>query len=99
VSYLNSKPLIEGLDQLLEGHATLRLDYPSRLADDLASGALDVALIPSIEYFRGGVRTTPRRVAGVESSSPQSFHPARAQAGGGEDADPSHTQCWRYGIK
>ena len=53
VSYLNSKPLIEGLDELLEGHATLRLDYPSRLADDLASGALDVALIPSIEYFRG----------------------------------------------
>ena len=53
VSYLNSKPLIEGLDELLHGHATLRLDYPSRLADDLASGALDVALIPSIEYFRG----------------------------------------------
>ncbi len=53
VSYLNSKPLIEGLDGLLEGHATLRLDYPSRLADDLASGQLDVALIPSIEYFRG----------------------------------------------
>jgi len=53
VNYLNSKPLIEGLDQLLNGHATLRLDYPSRLADDLASGRLDVALIPSIEYFRG----------------------------------------------
>jgi len=53
VSYLNSKPLIEGLDELLAGHATLRLDYPSRLADDLASGMLDVALIPSIEYFRG----------------------------------------------
>ncbi len=53
VSYLNSKPLIEGLDELLAGHATLRLDYPSRLADDLASGHLDVALIPSIEYFRG----------------------------------------------
>lgn len=54
VNYLNSKPLIEGLDELLNGHATLRLDYPSRLADDLASGILDVALIPSIEYFRGG---------------------------------------------
>ena len=53
VSYLNSKPLIEGLEELLEGRATLRLDYPSRLADDLASGRLDVALIPSIEYFRG----------------------------------------------
>ena len=53
VSYLNSKPLIEGLQDLLEPHADLRLDYPSHLADDLASGLLDVALIPSIEYFRG----------------------------------------------
>jgi predicted solute-binding protein len=28
------------------------LDYPSRLADSLSNGSLDVALIPSIEYFR-----------------------------------------------
>jgi chorismate dehydratase len=28
-------------------------DLPSRLADRLASGRLDVALIPSIEFFRG----------------------------------------------
>ncbi len=91
VSYLNSKPLIEGLDELLNGHTTLRLDYPSRLADDLASGALDVALIPSIEYFRGGVRSSGQCVAGVESSSPQFFNPARTRAGSGEDADPSHT--------
>jgi len=27
-------------------------DLPSRLADDLAAGRLDVALIPSIEYFQ-----------------------------------------------
>ena len=53
VSYLNSKPLIEGLPELLQPDADLRLDYPSRLADDLAAGRLDVALIPSIEYFRG----------------------------------------------
>ncbi|MBS0202977.1 MAG: menaquinone biosynthesis protein [Planctomycetes bacterium] len=53
VSYLNSKPLIEGLPELLSPIADLRLDYPSRLADDLAAGQLDVALIPSIEYFRG----------------------------------------------
>lgn len=53
VNYLNSKPLIEGLDELLGDQASLRLDYPSRLADDLAFGKLDVALIPSIEYFRG----------------------------------------------
>jgi chorismate dehydratase len=51
VSYLNSRPLIEGLQGLLPS-ANLVLDYPSRLADSLANGQLDVALIPSIEYFR-----------------------------------------------
>lgn len=51
VSYLNSKPLVEDLPSLLpEAHVSL--DYPSRLADQLASGQLDVALIPSIEYMR-----------------------------------------------
>lgn len=53
VSYLNSKPLIEGLPELLAPCGDLKLDYPSHLADDLAAGRLDVALIPSIEYFRG----------------------------------------------
>jgi chorismate dehydratase len=51
VSYLNSKPLIEGLRDFAP-HAELLLDYPSRLADDLAAGLLDVALIPSVELFR-----------------------------------------------
>ena len=51
VSYLNSRPLIEGLEDLLPS-ANLVLDYPSRLADSLSDGALDVALIPSVEYFR-----------------------------------------------
>ncbi|HUQ72193.1 MAG TPA: menaquinone biosynthesis protein [Planctomycetaceae bacterium] len=52
VSYLNSKPLFEDLAELLPD-ADIRLDYPSRLADQLAAGELDVALIPSVEYFRG----------------------------------------------
>ncbi|MDA0833564.1 MAG: menaquinone biosynthesis protein [Planctomycetota bacterium] len=51
VSYLNSKPLIEGLPELLP-ETELILDYPSRLADDLSAGELDIALIPSIEVFR-----------------------------------------------
>jgi chorismate dehydratase len=51
VSYLNSRPLVEGLESLLPT-ANLILDYPSRLADSLANGTLDVALIPSVEYFR-----------------------------------------------
>ncbi len=51
VNYLNSKPLIEGLADLLP-EAELVLDYPSRLADDLEVGRLDVALVPSIEVLR-----------------------------------------------
>jgi len=51
VNYLNTKPLIHGLEQLAPS-VELRLDYPSRLADDLAAGRLDVALIPSIEFFQ-----------------------------------------------
>ena len=51
VNYLNSKPLIEGLPSL-RPEADLLLDYPSRLADDLAAGLLDVALVPSIECLR-----------------------------------------------
>lgn len=50
VSYLNSKPLIEGLGESRAGR--LVLDVPSRLADSLALGQLDVALIPSIEVIR-----------------------------------------------
>lgn len=53
VNYLNSKPLIEGLPDLICPWGDLRLDYPSHLADDLAADRLDVALIPSIEFFRG----------------------------------------------
>jgi len=51
VNYLNTKPLIYGLAQAAP-QAELVLDLPSRLADDLASGRLDVALIPSIEFFQ-----------------------------------------------
>lgn len=51
VSYLNTKPLIYRLSELAP-QAELVLDVPSRLADDLATGKLDVALIPSIEYFQ-----------------------------------------------
>lgn len=52
VNYLNTKPLIHDLD-VLAPDADLLLDVPSRLADLLGRGRLDVALIPAIEYFRG----------------------------------------------
>src|SRR6266480_361020 len=51
VSYLNTKPLVYRLAELAP-EAELSFDLPSRLADDLASGRLDVALIPSIEFFQ-----------------------------------------------
>jgi chorismate dehydratase len=58
VTYLNTRPLVWGLERRLQaafGTATrLHFDYPSRLADQLAAGVLDVALIPSIEFFRSG---------------------------------------------
>jgi len=53
VNYLNTKPLIYNLQQLAPD-AELILDVPSRLADMLGRGELDVGLIPVIEYFRGG---------------------------------------------
>lgn len=42
VSFLNSKPLLAGLDAEVE----LYLDIPSRLAAGLADGSFDVALLP-----------------------------------------------------
>src|SRR5215218_4115331 len=65
VNYLNTKPLIEGLASFAP-HAELHLDLPSRLADRLAAGDLDVGLIPVIELFRAGNYTV---VPGVSIAS------------------------------
>ncbi|MEX0820278.1 MAG: menaquinone biosynthesis protein [Pirellulaceae bacterium] len=51
VSYLNTKPLVYRLDEIAP-YIDLSYDLPSRLADRLASGELDVALIPSVEFFQ-----------------------------------------------
>jgi chorismate dehydratase len=53
VNYLNTKPLIYDLEELAP-EIELKLEVPSKLADLLAAGELDVALIPAIEYFRAG---------------------------------------------
>jgi chorismate dehydratase len=53
VNYLNTKPLIENLTAYAP-NAELSLEVPSKLADQLRDGELDVALIPVIEYFRAG---------------------------------------------
>ena len=52
VSYLNAKPLYYGLCDIAPD-VRLSMDVPSRLAEQLADGELDVALIPSVEYLRG----------------------------------------------
>lgn len=62
VNYLNSKPLICDLE-FLAPEVDLVLDVPSRLADQLADGRLDVALIPAIEYFRGSSYTVVPNIA------------------------------------
>lgn len=50
VQYLNTRPLVHGL---AASGVDVVYDLPSRLADRLAAGGLDVALIPVIELFRG----------------------------------------------
>lgn len=50
VQYLNTRPLVHGL---AGPGIDLGFDLPSRLADRLGGGRLDVALIPVVELFRG----------------------------------------------
>ncbi len=68
VSYLNTKPLVYELEALAP-NAELILDYPSKLADELARGQLDVALIPVIEYFRAGTYSLVPNIA-IASQGP-----------------------------
>ena len=49
VQYLNTRPLVQGL---AAADLAVSYDLPSRLADGLAAGRLDVALVPSVEVFR-----------------------------------------------
>jgi chorismate dehydratase len=67
VSYLNSKPLLYGLD--VDAGVKLHLDVPSRLLADLQSASLDVALLPVIDYQNmGGLTILP--VGGIASDGP-----------------------------
>src|SRR5436190_24165840 len=63
VNYLNTKPLIERLTDFAP-NVELSLDLPSRLADRLAAGELDVGLIPAVEFFRGGYTLVPNVAIG-----------------------------------
>ena len=53
VGYLNARPLVYGLER--DPAFDLRYDVPSECARLLHAGAIDVGLIPSIEYLRGAV--------------------------------------------
>ncbi len=52
VAYLNTKPLIYGLESAVADFGSLQLALPSRLASALHRGELDVGLIPVVEYLR-----------------------------------------------
>ena len=52
VGYLNARPLVYGLE--LVPRFDVRYDVPSECARLLHTDAIDVGLIPSIEYLRGG---------------------------------------------
>lgn len=52
VSYLNTKPLVYGLEAIPE-QFSVRFDVPAMCAMLLHEGRVDLGLIPAIEYLRG----------------------------------------------
>ena len=52
VSYLNAKPLIEGLEQ--DPGFVLVLDVPARLPAMLDDGRVDIALVPTVDFVQPG---------------------------------------------
>jgi chorismate dehydratase len=67
VSYLNARPCVVGLDR--HSRFDLRFDVPSQCAELLHEGAIDVGLIPSIEYLRAPDHERYRIVPGVAIAS------------------------------
>jgi chorismate dehydratase len=61
VEYLNARPLVFGLDR--DPAFALRFDVPARCAALLHEGAIDVGLIPSIEYLRAPAGADGYRIA------------------------------------
>jgi chorismate dehydratase len=58
VSYLNTRPLVHGLDARTDLFA-MRFDVPAQCAALLHEGRIDLGLIPAIEYLRGDYRIVP----------------------------------------
>src|SRR5437763_3104541 len=67
VSFLNSKPLIHGLES--DPAVRLSLAVPAKLLDELRDGRADVALLPVIDYQRlEGLSIVP--AGGIGSDGP-----------------------------
>jgi chorismate dehydratase len=58
VSYLNTKPLVYGLDAHPD-QFDVRFDVPAKCAELLHEGRVDLGLIPAIEYLRGQYAIVP----------------------------------------
>ena len=57
VSYLNAEPLVSGLQD--DPRFELLRDVPSRVAERLHAGEVELGLIPSVEYARGDYAMVP----------------------------------------
>ena len=58
VSYLNTKPLVYGLDAHPD-EFDIRFDVPSKCAELLHANKVDLGLIPAIEYLAGDYHIVP----------------------------------------
>ena len=58
VSYLNTKPLVYGLDAYPD-RFDVRFDVPAKCAELLHDNRVDLGLIPAIEYLRGEYAIVP----------------------------------------
>jgi len=58
VSYLNTKPLVYGLDAYPD-RFDVRFDVPAKCAELLHEGKVDLGLIPAIEYLNGDYCIVP----------------------------------------
>lgn len=68
VSFLNAKPLVDGLDRSAD--VRVSLDVPSRLLDALIAGRVDVALCPVIDYQTARVPLQIVPVGGIGCDGP-----------------------------
>jgi chorismate dehydratase len=65
VSYLNTKPLVRGLEARPDLF-TVRFDVPAVCASLLHEGRVDLGLIPAVEYLRGDYAMVPGLAIGSD---------------------------------